>query len=101
MDMSDKTWMNDVSLDEYSMDVRNAYIAYKEAYHKAAQARESFETLFSEATVEQGEKVLFSYRFGKLSIKVVEDDGKSARKAGKPKQSLADYLRERRESGLA
>ena len=99
--MADNGWMNNVDLnDGYSVEVRDAYAAFKEQYRRAQQLRERFEAMFTDQTdLGEGEKVLFGYRFGKLSIKVTEDDGKPQRK-GKPKQTLAEYLAERRANGL-
>lgn len=75
------------SLDD---DRLNAYNNYKMAYQTMKAARQRFEELMGQ-DIPQGQRMIFGYNFGKLSVAVVEDD----RKAPKPKattQSLSDFL---------
>lgn len=75
-----------------------AYTYYRELRRQAAAARDAFEATMQEG-VPEGERMVFGYNFGKLSVAIVPDE----RKAMAPKvkaQSLTDYLAARRANGL-
>ena len=95
---NDAVWI-DVDLDTLSGDMRAAYEAYKVAQRAAAELRTQFEALVNKGTeLPQGQKLVFGYRFGKLSAAVVADDSKP--KATSPaKQSLADFIAAQAASG--
>ena len=84
-------WQN-IDVETLSADMQAAYATYKDASRKAAELRAAFEAMVNEsAGLPQGQKLVFGYRFGKLSAAVVEDTAKP--KAGSPaKLSLKDYL---------
>ena len=76
-----------------------SYNEYREAAKFAAQARTLFETAFSSAVKPaKGQRVIFGYRFGKLSIAIVTDDKPATTHKGE--QSLSDWLASRRASGI-
>ena len=95
---NDAVWI-DVDLDTLSGDMRAAYEAYKVAQRAAAELRTQFEALVNKGTeLPQGQKLVFGYRFGKLSAAVVADDSKP--KAGTPaKQGLADFIATQQAAG--
>lgn len=78
-------------------DQQEAYHAYKAAYKVMKAEREFFEGVMA-ADVPAGERMIFGYNFGKLSIAIVPDDRKPV-KAKQGTQSLADYLAQRKQSG--
>lgn len=74
-----------------------AYLRYKALYQQMKAQRIAFEELMneeaqSEAQVPKGKKMVFGYNFGKLSVAVVDDEGKKAT-TNKKAQSLSDYLK--------
>ena len=76
-----------------SPDLRKAYDAYKEAARHANSLREAFERAMTVAIDPlDGEKVIFGYRFGKLSLAIAPAD-----KPRKPSAaiSLADFIGKR------
>lgn len=76
---------------------RKAYDEYRALRRKAAEARDAFESTM-QGPVPEGQRMIFGYNFGKLSVAIVDDD----RKPGKPKaqaKSLADFLAEQLASG--
>lgn len=79
---------------------REAYEAYKVAQRAAAELRAKFEQMVNdEALVSaNGQKIIFGYRFGKLSVAVVEDEGKP-KKAAVAKRSLGDFLASQQAQG--
>ena len=89
--MSEAQWA-DIDVNTLSVEAQVAYNEYKEAQRKAASLRQAFEDCVTGALeLPVGKRMVFGYRFGKLSAALVEDD----RKAAKPKQvkgSLADFL---------
>ena len=89
--MSEAQWQ-DIDVNSLSVEAQVAYNEYKEAQRKAAALRSVFEqTVTDSLPIPQGRRMVFGYRFGKLSAALVEDD----RKAKAPKQvkgSLADFL---------
>lgn len=91
---STANWLN-VSLDDISIQARHQYEQYKAAYRLMKEAREAFEgTMTRDNPVATGQRLVFGYNFGKLSLAVVADD--QPRKQAKPKQSLADFLANQR-----
>lgn len=96
--MSEATWM-EVDLDTLTDVQRIAYDDYKRLQRQAAQCRETFERHMADgAALPKGKRLVFGYRFGKLSVAVVNDD----RKPAKPKaaaKSLADYLADQARDG--
>lgn len=96
---NDAVWI-DVDLDTLSGDMRAAYEAYKVAQRAAAELRTQFEALVNKGTeLPQGQKLVFGYRFGKLSAAVVVDDDRKPAKASPAKQSLADFIASQQASG--
>ena len=76
-----------------SPDLRKAYDAYKEAARHANTLREAFERAMTVAIDPlDNEKVVFGYRFGKLSLAIAPAD-----KPRKPSAavSLADFIGKR------
>lgn len=90
-DMSEAKWLQ---IDPATLDgdIATAYENYRTARKMAAEAKAHFEKLFeNEAQAPEGQRVIFGYNFGKLSVALVEDD----RKPAKPKPvklSLADFI---------
>lgn len=74
------------------------YNQYKDQYRKAAALREEFEKHMNElAQLPIGSRLAFGYKFGKLSMAVVEDDRKPSKSTGAA--SLADFLAQQASSG--
>jgi hypothetical protein len=98
--MSEAQWQ-DIDVDTLSNTAQAAYNEYKNAQRKAASLRQAFEdSVTASLELPQGKRMVFGYRFGKLSAALVEDD----RKAAKPKQvkgSLADFLAQQTGNGHA
>lgn len=88
---TDATWV-EVDLDTLTTDQRDAYEMYKVAQRQAAQLRQAFETAVAQ-DVPMGSRMVFGYRFGKLSVALVPDDSKPKAAKVAPK-SLAAYLAE-------
>ena len=76
-----------------------AYETYKDAQRKAAELRSAFEQSMNEAAeLPEGKKLVFGYRFGKLSAAIVEDSGKP--KAASPaKLSLSQFIAQQAAAG--
>lgn len=73
---------------------RNAYEEYKSAQRSAAALRKHFETVMNGSyKLPTGKRLVFGYRFGKLSAAIVDDDRKPKAK-GQVAKSLAQYLAE-------
>ena len=89
----------EVDPDSLPDNLAEAYAAYKSQQRLAAEARDKFETAMSAAVpIPHGQRLVFGYRFGKLSIAVVPDD----KPKPKPTQSaatLADFLASARLAG--
>ena len=95
---SNANWM-DIDVETLSADAQTRYAAYKDAQRKAATLRTEFENLVNaQAQLPQGKKLVFGYRFGKLSAALVDDDAKPA-KGSSAKQSLADFIAAQEQSG--
>ena len=90
-----KTELEWTQLDPASLspDLRKAYDTYKEAARHAESLRKTFEAAMTNAIDPlEGEKVVFGYRFGKLSLAIAPAD-----KPRKPSAavSLADFIGKR------
>lgn len=98
--MSEAQWA-DIAVETLSVEAQVAYEEYKAAQRKAASLRQAFEDCVTGAlSLPVGKRMVFGYRFGKLSAALVEDD----RKAKAPKQvkgSLADFLAAQTSNGHA
>lgn len=90
-------WL-EVNVDTLAPNQRHKYDTYKAQYRAMKAAREDFETTM-QAGVPEGERMIFGYNFGKLSVAIVPDDRKPAKSAKAP-VSLAQYLATRSASGL-
>jgi hypothetical protein len=89
--MSEANWM-DIDVETLDVEAQKAYGEYKAAQRKAAALREAFEaTAVASLDIPQGKRMVFGYRFGKLSAALVEDDRKPA-KTKQSKGSLADFI---------
>lgn len=96
MAKQEANWVN-IEINSLSPKQQDAYEAYKAGYRAMKAQREAFEQVMSEA-IPQGQRMIFGYNFGKLSVAVVEDD----RKVAKPKattQSLSDFLAQAKSHG--
>lgn len=94
----DAVWI-EIDITTLTSEQLEAYTAYKALYKDMKAQRQAFEASMA-VGVPEGQRMIFGYNFGKLSISVVADD----RKATKPKQaqmSLAQYLATRQAAGLA
>jgi hypothetical protein len=93
---NDVTWV-EVDVASLGDAAGKAYETYKTAQRAAAELRVKFEGLVNEqAALPEGRKMVFGYRFGKLSAAIVEADT-AAKKSAPAKLSLSDYLK--REAG--
>jgi len=72
--------------------VQSLYLDYKQAYQVAKANRKQFEAAMSTAaSLPAGQRMVFGYNFGKLSVAIVKDDRPQAKPARKA-QSLSEYL---------
>lgn len=92
----DANWVN-IDIDSLPLDTKDAYAAYKAAYQAMKNARGKFEERMA-MDIPQGQRMIFGYNFGKLSVAVVEDDRK-APKAKATTQSLSDFLKSAQANG--
>lgn len=76
-----------------SPELQAAYETLRESRRKAAQDRKAFEEMMQEAAPE-GQRMVFGYNFGKLSIALVLGEAK-AKAPVKGAVSLADFLRQK------
>jgi hypothetical protein len=77
---------------------KKAYDAYKDAYRIMKAMRENFENDMAElAKPPVGQRLVFGYNFGKLSVALVPDDRKPAAKSAP--QSLSAFLASTSASG--
>lgn len=93
----------DIAIEGETQAAQGAYAAYRKLRQEAGKAQAEFERIMREDHAQdvcEGERLVFGYRFGKLSFAVAPEDGKPARKAAAPKRSLGDYLAARRANGL-
>lgn len=89
MAKQDANWVN-IDIETLGSTGRKAYDDYKAAYKVMKDARAEFEAIMG-AGIPQGQRMIFGYNFGKLSVAVVEDDRKVA-KAKAATQSLSEFL---------
>lgn len=92
------TWV-EIDPATLAKELAGAYETYKEAQRKAADKRSAFESAMNEAAeLPEGRKMVFGYRFGKLSAAIVEDDRKP--KAASPaKLSLSQFIAQQAAAG--
>lgn len=83
-------WQNDIDVASLSTSQQAAYNHYKAAYKTAKEAREKFEGTM-QANAPAGKRIVFNYRFGKLSV-ALADDKPQASTNGKAKLTLAQWL---------
>jgi hypothetical protein len=78
------TW-TEIEVDTLDEGQQLAYAEYKDAQRKAAKLRAEFEAMM-QAGVPEGQRMVFGYRFGKLSVALAPKDeaeqGKAARSSG-------------------
>lgn len=92
----DADWVN-IDIETLGSTGRKAYDDYKAAYKVMKDARAEFERLMAQ-DIPKGQRMIFGYNFGKLSVAVVEDDRK-APKAKATTQSLSDFLAQAKAHG--
>lgn len=93
---SNLVWQ-DVDLDTLTPEMRKAYEAYKVAQREAAQLRTAFEDMVNKH-MPDGQRMVFGYRFGKLSA-AITDDAPKAKAASKPAMSLTAFLASQKAAG--
>jgi hypothetical protein len=77
-DKSTASW-NEVNTNTLPEGVKTAYCDYVDAQEKANAVRKAFEDKFTALfNTPKGKRILVGYRFGKLSVAIVEDTRKSA-----------------------
>lgn len=85
----------DMDVDALGEKAKGAYEAYKTAQRAAAELRTQFEKLMNENAqadgLPKGKKLVFGYRFGKLSAAIVDAEEVKAKPA-QAKMSLSDFL---------
>lgn len=92
----------DIAIEDETQAAQAAYAVYRKARQEAGKAQAAFEETMRKdhgKDVSKGERLVFGYRFGKLSFAVAPEDGKGRSKAAQPKRSLADYLAARQAGG--
>jgi len=83
-------WINNVDVSQLSAEQQNAYEAYRTARKIAGEAKGKFEASM-QTLAPRGQRLVFNYRFGGLSIAVADGQVKPKAEA-KPKQSLTAFL---------
>ena len=68
-----------------------AYEQYKANYKAMKVSRLQFEDMMQHG-VPEGKRMVFGYRFGKLSVAIVEAREEAPRASAKPKLTLAQFL---------
>lgn len=92
----DVKWTN-VDTETLPPEMKKLYAKYKAQYALMKEAREAFEEAFAgEVSLAPGKRVAFGYKYGKLSVGVVD--------AGKPKSdaktaTLSDFIAAQERSG--
>lgn len=84
----------DIDISTMPANIREAYEAFKVQQRKAAELRVEFENALNahvKPAMPSGYKLIFGYRFGKLSAAMVEDEAK-AKTPAKGAQSLKDFM---------
>lgn len=94
----DKAYWNEIDPATLSAKQATAYEAYKALYRTMKAARVTFETMMQQ-DVPEGYRMVFGYRFGKLSVAIVEAQELALKAQTKSKLSLADFLAAARSSG--
>lgn len=92
-----KAVWSEIDVASLTEEQRTMYEAYKAKSREAATLRTEFEQEM-QGGVPAGKKLVFGYRFGKLSAALVDDDRKPA-KASPAKQSLSEFLASQRAAG--
>lgn len=83
------------ALDQQSLKL---YAKLKVAQEEARKAREAFEeSVRDRADVPKGKRLVFGYRFGKLSAALADDDAKPT--SAKGAKTLAEFLAEAKATG--
>lgn len=91
---NDTTWIN-VDQDDMSKATLKAYGDYRDLQALANEARKAFEAEFVKGQrAPAGKRFAFGYKFGKLSVALVDDDRPV--KVARPKLTLAEYLAQQR-----
>lgn len=93
--MANANWLNDVDPASLGEEAEALYNEYRAAYRAASAKRDAFEAHVNDAMrdagrLPNGKAVVFSYRFGKLSMSL--GDARPARKAAAKPVSLQDWL---------
>ena len=85
-------WLN-VDPSSLPTSISRAYDAYKSAYAEAKSARADFERAMTEAAgLKPGKRLIFGYNFGKLSIAIVADEGRSPKPSASKPLTMAELL---------
>jgi hypothetical protein len=89
-----------IAVDSLDQDHQDNWASMKAAYSLYKQAKEEFEAGMRKASGLEGtgNRLVFGYNFGKLSLAVVPDDGK-AKAAAKPALGLAEFIAAQQASG--
>jgi hypothetical protein len=91
----------DIAVESLPVEAQVAYSEYKVAQRKAAELREAFEqSVTASLELPKGKRMVFGYRFGKLSAAIVDDDRKPS-KTKQAKGSLADFMAQQLGNGHA
>ena len=92
------TWVN-IDVESLTTEQQEAYQDYKETQREAAKRRATFEDMVTDSLdVPQGKRVVFGYRFEKLSAALVDDDRKPS-KAKQATATLAGFLEVQQANG--
>lgn len=97
---NDAVW---VEIDPATLDAQAQaqYKAYKDLYKQAKEAQARFEEMVNDsAGLPEGKRLVFGYRFGKLSAAVVEKEEVKA-KTSPQKLSLSAYMAQQKAQGRA
>ncbi len=96
-DTTDAVW-HEIDVDSLSEQCRMAYDAYKAKQREAAALKAEFETVMNAtAGMPKGKRLVFGYRFGKLSAAIVEAEAPKAKPKGT--STLGDFLKMQAASG--
>lgn len=100
MAKSEANWVN-IDPSTLTVELREAYEAYKAAYRVTKAKRDTFQDAMQDAAgLPASQRLVFGYNFGKLSIAIVAAEAKVVSKA-KPAQSLAAFLSTATADGVA
>lgn len=95
---TDAQWVT-INHETLPADAKAKFETYKAQYRATKAAREEFEQ-FMQQGVEDGQRMIFGYNFGKLSVALVDDDRKAKAPAKSP-VTLAQFLANRKAEGRA